>query len=232
MEDDRELMRKLLAQEQRCLETADLIVTPSGVTQRYLISARGAQAQKLRVIPNGVDTEMFRPGVRAGDADDLRMIYFGTLSSWQGVELGIRALAQIRSEIPASLMIVGTVIGRERDALMQLARKLGVAAHVTILPAIPQNELAECLRAADAMLAPLTLNDRNLVQGCCPLKILEGMSAGVPVIASDLQVVRELGCDGEHFLLVKPGSVDQIAHAALRLARDPEFASKIGRPTR
>src|SRR5260370_39143001 len=77
------------------------------------------------------------------------------------------------------------------------------------------------------MLVPLTLNDRNVVQGCCPLKILEGMAAGVPVIASDLPVVRELGCDGVHFLLVKPGSVDQIAHAALRLARDPEFASKI-----
>ncbi len=168
MEDDRELMRKLLAQEQKCLETAGLIVTPSGVTQRYLISARGAQAEKVRVIPNGVDTEVFRPRICPSDAGDLKMIYFGTLSSWQGVELGIRALAHVRLEVAASLMIIGTGSGRERDALMQLAKKLGVAAHVSMSPAIPQRELAECLGTADVMLAPLTLNDRNFWRACRP----------------------------------------------------------------
>jgi len=232
MEDDRELMRKLLAQEQRCFEAADLIVTPSGVTQRYLISARGVRAEKVRAVPNGVDTELFRPRTRTGDANILKMIYFGTLSSWQGVELGIRALAQVRLEIAASLMIVGTGSGRERESLMQLAAKLGVAAHVAMLPAIPQRELAEQLSLADVMLAPLTLNDRNLVQGCCPLKILEGMAAGVPVIASDLPVVRELGCDGEHFFVVKAGSVDQITDTALLLARDPALATRIAKQAR
>jgi glycosyltransferase involved in cell wall biosynthesis len=232
MEDDRELMRKLLAQEQRCFEVADLLVTPSGVTQQYLISARGVRAEKVRVVPNGVDTEVFRPRARTGNAHGLKMIYFGTLSSWQGVELGIRALAQVRLEIAASLTIIGTGSGRERESLMQLAAKLGVATHVTMMPAIPQAELAEQLSAADVMLAPLTLNDRNLVQGCCPLKILEGMAAGVPVIASDLPVVRELGCDGVHFLVVKAGSVDQIAQAALRLARDPALAAGIAEQAR
>jgi glycosyltransferase involved in cell wall biosynthesis len=232
MEDDRELMRKLLAQEQRCFAAADLMVTPSGVTRQYLISARGTPPEKVRVIPNGVATEVFRPATRASDADDLKMIYFGTLSSWQGVELGIRALAQIRLEVAASLTIIGTGSGREQESLMQLAKKLGVAAHVSMSPAIPQRELAECLGAADVMLAPFTLNDRNIVQGCCPLKILEGMSAGVPVIASDLPVVRELACDGVHFLLVKPGSVDQIAQAALRLAGDRALAARISEQAR
>ncbi len=175
---------------------------------------------------------MFRPAMRASDADELKMIYFGTLSSWQGIELGIRALAQVQLEVAASLMIVGTGNGREQEALMQLAKTLGVAANVSMSPAIPQVELAECLCAADVMLAPLTLNDRNVVQGCCPLKNLEGMSAGVPVIASDLPVVRELGCDGVHFLLVKPGSVDQIAQAALRLAGDRAMAAGIAEQAR
>ncbi len=232
MEDDRELMRKLLAQEQRCFEKSDLIVSPSSVTAHYLISARGVPAEKVRVIPNGVDTELFRPRLHAGDAQGWKMIYFGTLSSWQGVELGVRALAQIRLQVAASLLIVGTGSGRERDGLMQLAAKLGVAAHVTMIPALPRAELAELLGAADVILAPLTLNDRNVVQGCCPLKILEGMAAGVPVIASDLPVVRELGCDGVHFLLVKAGSVDQIAQAALRLARDRVLAARIAEQAR
>ena len=115
---------------------------------------------------------------------------------------------------------------------MGLATKLGIGGNVEILPPVPQAELAEHVWASNAVLVPLTLNDRNVLQGCCPLKVLEGMAAGVPVIASDLPVVRELGCDGVHFLLVKPGSVDQIADAAFRLWTDRPLAQRIGRQAR
>ncbi len=227
VEDDRDVMRKIIVQEQECLAAADLVVTPSGVTRQYLSSNRGVAAEKIRVIPNGVDVDLWR-GSRAARDGVFRLLYFGTLSSWQGVELGIRALAQVRQELPAAtLTIIGAASSRESGALLGLAAKLELSSSVSVLAPMPQAELAAHVRASSAVLAPLALNDRNLVQGCCPLKILEGMTAGVPVIASDLPVVRELGCDGVHFLLVKPGSVDQIAHAALRLARDPEFASKI-----
>lgn len=227
-EDDRELMGKVIAQEQACLDAAALVVTPSGVTKQYLISTRRVPAAKVQVIPNGVDRAMWE-GPRAAPSDEFRLLYFGTLSPWQGVELAIRALAQVRTSIPASLEIIGTGSNSERDALVSLAAKLGVAAHTSILPAMTQPELAERVRASSAVVAPLTLNDRNVLQGCCPLKILEGMAAGVPVIATDLPVVRELGCDGEHFVLVKAGSVDQIAEAALKLAADPSLADRIGR---
>lgn len=231
MEDDRELMRKLLAQEQACLDAADLVITPSGVTGGYLGSARNVPTAKIRVVPNGVDHQLFGQE-RIARGGTFRMIYFGTLAPWQGVELGIRALAQMRAAQPATLTIIGSGSGRELDALLSLAAKLGVGNAVCVLPAMPQSELASHLAASDAVLAPLTLNDRNVVQGCCPLKVLEGMAAGAVVIASDLPVVRELGCDGVHFLLVKPGSVDQIAEAALRLAADPALAAAIGEQAR
>ncbi|HYL73718.1 MAG TPA: glycosyltransferase family 4 protein [Bryobacteraceae bacterium] len=227
MEDDRELMRKILVQERVCLEAAEVVITPSGVTAGYLRSERGVDDLKIRVIPNGVWAGC-QPAAGCHPAPQMRMIYFGTLSPWQGVELGIRALAQVRASHAATLTIIGTGSGREMDSLMALATKLGVGSAVTVLPAMSQDELSGHLRDSDVVLAPLALNDRNVVQGCCPLKILEGMAAGVPVIASDLPVVRELGCDGVHFLLVKPGSVDQIAQAALRLAADRELAAKIG----
>lgn len=227
MEDDRELMRKIVVQEQACLEAAELVITPSGVTAEYLRSERRVDAAKVRVIRNGVWAGC-QPAAGCHPAPQLRMIYFGTLSPWQGVELGIRALAQVRATHPANLTIIGNGSGREMDGLMALAQKLGAGGFVTVLPAMSRDELAGHVRESDVVLAPLALNDRNVVQGCCPLKILEGMAAGVPVIASDLPVVRELGCDGVHFLLVKPGSVDQIAQAALRLASDRELAAKIG----
>ncbi len=223
MVDDRVLMRKLLAQEQACLEAADRVVTPSAVTLAYLAGNRGVDVSKIDVIPNGVDLAVFRPGHPPGAS--FRLLYFGTLSAWQGVELGIRALQQA----PATLTILGSGSDRQRDALWGLAGKLGVASLVTILPAVSQPELVNHLHRSHAALALLALNDRNLDQGCCPLKILEAMAAGVPVIATDLPVVRELG---PHLLLVKPGSVDETAQAILRLRADPEFARDLSHRAR
>jgi glycosyltransferase involved in cell wall biosynthesis len=56
--DDRELLHKLHSQEQICLQAADLIVTPSSVTMEYLQN-RGIQPEKIRVIPNDVDLNVF-----------------------------------------------------------------------------------------------------------------------------------------------------------------------------
>ena len=222
-EDDRELMCKLQAQEAACLQAADRVITPSAVTAKYLQNDR--VARRIDVIPNGVDLEIFQPAPGPVPAGVFRMLYFGTMHSWQGVELAIRALAQVRSQIAASLTIVAA---GEIEPAERLAAKLQVLDRLTILPAMPQPDLAAIVRNSNAVLAPLALNDRNVVQGCCPLKILEGMACGVPVIASDLPVVRELGCDGTHFLLVKPGSVDRISEAILRLHSDPTLARAIG----
>lgn len=230
--DDRDLTHKLLLQEALCLTAADLIVTPSAVTRDYLASARRVAREKIDVIPNGVDLELFYNPLFNGRSDTMRLLYFGTLAAWQGVELGIRALAQLNGKVDATLTIVGTGSGRQRNALSNLAGKLGVGTRVTLLQPAPQNELAQQLHSSDAILVPLTLTERNTVQGCCPLKALEGMASGTPVIATDLPVVRELGCDGEHFLLVRPGSVDHIAETVLRLWTDRELARRISQQAR
>lgn len=109
----------------------------------------------------------------------------------------------------------------------QLATKLKILENLTILEARSQTDLVTSIHTANAILAPLMPNDRNLIQGCCPLKILEGMATGIPVIASDLPVVQELGVDNEHFLLVKPGSAKAIKDAVLKLIEDSELVNTV-----
>jgi glycosyltransferase involved in cell wall biosynthesis len=230
--DDRELMRKLIAQEAACLHAAHLIVTPSGVTRDYLAAARDVSPHAIQVIPNGVDIQIFSPSAQSTSHAAFRLIYFGTLAAWQGVELGIRALAQLTDKLDATLTIIGAGSNRQRDNLTALSAKLGIVNRVMVLPPTSQEELAEHLRDSDAVLAPLTLTDRNTLQGCCPLKALEGMASGVPVIATDLPVMRELGRDGEQFLLVRPGSVDHLAETILRLAADRDLAPRLARQAR
>ncbi|MBD2206419.1 glycosyltransferase family 4 protein [Calothrix sp. FACHB-1219] len=224
--EDRELLHKLYSQEQICLEAADLIITPSSITSEYLQN-RSISVDKIRVIPNGVDLKIFTNDQGQMTNDKLEIIYFGTLSPWQGVNLAVEALALINREFPANLKVIAQAREYQIKALKQLALKLGVADKLTILEPISQTQLVTHIHTSDVIFAPLMPSDRNLVQGCCPLKILEGMATGIPVIASYLPVVRELGEDGVHFLLVKPGSAKSLKDAVLRWQNEPELGEKL-----
>lgn len=226
--DDRELLYKLKAQEQHCLETADAVLTPSRVTRDYLIG-RNTPAEKIHVIPNGVDLGVFTPRLRGGDRpqEPLQLFYFGTLSAWQGVDLAIRALTLVQAHFAAELTVMGTATKGQRQAALRLAQKLGVAGQFHLQEPVSQRELVVWLHRSDVVLAPLTLNDRNLVQGCCPLKVLEAMAAGIPVITTDLPVVRELGQPDIHFLAVKSNSVQAIVAAIVRLRQEVGLATRL-----
>lgn len=225
--DDRELLAKIRSQEQRCLEAADLVVTPSGVTAETLLN-RGVPSDRLRVIPNGVDLSLFvEPPLLSPRGGPIRLLQSGTMTSWQGVEVALEALALVVKERPATLTLVGPCRKRRRRELMDRAQALGVADDVVMLKPCPRDALVRLHHDHDVILAPLLPNDRNLVQGCCPLKVLEGMASGRPVVASDLPVVTALARANEEALLVKPGSAKAVKDAVLRLAREPALASEL-----
>lgn len=249
--EDQEILHKLISQEQICLQAADLIVTPSGITKKFL-ETKGIPESKIKVIPNGVDLNIFTflnptpvqtfrcpvfsPIPTASlhqvqtfqrNVSSLHLLYFGTLSSWQGVNLAVEALFLVNREIPARLTVIGQGREDQNRSLQQLAAKLKILENLTILEARSQTDLVAFIHTANAILAPLMPNERNLTQGCCPLKILEGMATGIPVIASNLPVVQELGLNNEHFLLVKPGSAKAIKDAVLRLIQDSELANTV-----
>ncbi len=194
--DDDELLRKLVAQEDYCLSRADLVLTPSEVTARYL-ETRGVAPGRVRVIPNGVDPLLFPFQVpRPWEGRPVRLLYSGTMTSWQGVHPAIEACRLLRRELPVRLTLVGPVRRRQRRELLERCGALVGEGAVELVEALPQAELARLHHACDAVLVPLLPNDRNLVQGCCPLKLLEAMASGTPVVASDLPVVRALAEPG------------------------------------
>ena len=231
--DDRELLLKLREQERVCLAAADRIVTVSDVNFRHLMS-RGVDPAKIRVIPNGVDLDLFpyqpprnRPIEPDHSTAPLKMLYVGTLSPWQGLTHAVEALALFRRDWPATLTIAGPARPRERKALQNLAWKLGVYEFIELLGSVSKHELTALYHAADIVVAPLTRNDRNCDQGCSPLKVLEALATGTPLIASDLEVVRELCSDNQEALLVKAGSGKAIKDALLRLQEDEQLGERL-----
>ena len=103
---------------------------------------------------------------------------------------------------------------------------------MSILSPVSKRELVALHHEADVILAPMTRNDRNLVHGCCPLKVLEAMASGTPLIASDLPVVRELVTDGVEALLVRPGSAKAIKDGMLKLMSEQRLAERLSSAAR
>jgi len=221
--DDVELLRKLVAQEDACIARADLLVTPSAVTAEYLV-ARGAEASRVRVIPNGADLEVFRHAPpRAPDAArPVRLLYSGTMTSWQGVHHAIEACRLLKRELPTVLTLVGPLRRHQRRMLLDRCGDLLLEGAVELLEPMPQQALAALHHDCDAVLVPLPVNDRNCVQGCCPLKLLEAMASGTPVIASNLPVVRSLA-EPDEVMLIRPGSPKAIAEAVKALRADADL---------
>ena len=96
-----------------------------------------------------------------------------------------------------------------------------------VQPAIPHHEVPALIAEADICLAPLGLNDRNVTQGACPIKVLEYMASSRPLIASNMPIVRELVREDVDGLLFSPNDPDDLARQVLMLLNDFELSQRL-----
>jgi len=220
------VLAKVKEQEIVTFLLADAIVCPSAVTHAYIASL-GIPRDKITVIPNGVDAKLFTPQPLAPPADRPTLLYIGTLADWQGLDLLLEAMPAILASHPVRLRIVGRGRGRQRKDLLNRTRKLGLEDSISIEPAVPHHEMPALIAQADVCLAPLAYNDRNVTQGCCPLKIIEYMACGRPIVAANLPVVRELAREDVDALLFTPDDPDDLARCVLSILADPSLAQRL-----
>lgn len=224
---DSELLAKIKEQEIATLHLADAIICPSNVTRDYIASL-GLDRKRVTVIPNGVSPSDFSiTSLPSREGREPVLLYIGTLADWQGLDIVIKALPKIIESRPVKLHIVGRGRSRQRKMLAKQIRKLGLEDHVIVQPAVPHHEIPELIAKADICVAPLALNDRNVTQGACPIKVLEYMAAGRPLLASNMPIVRELVRDDVDGLLFSPNDPEDLARQANLLLRDMELSQRL-----
>ncbi len=218
-------LAKIRELELFCLEHSDAVVVPSRVIAGAL-DRLGVPADRVHLVPNGADVVPAPP--RPPDAPDRYLVYVGALQPWQGLDVLLRAFARLADLPDLRLVVCASVPARRAKAVRRLAERLGVADRLDWRFTLPHPEVAAWLAHAEVSLAPLTGCARNVEQGCAPLKVLESMAAGVPVVASDLPVVRELMADGEHGRLVPADRPAELARAVRILLEYPDRARAMG----
>lgn len=135
--------------------------------------------KKRSVIPNGIDLKRVIERASGVPSDLPKLITVGRLSPQKDQATLLRALAHIRR--PWQLDIVGT--GSERLALERLAETLGIRPRIRFLGSV--NNVPQLLAESDLFLFPSRWEGQGLV-------LLEAVAAGLPFIASDLPVFREM----------------------------------------
>jgi len=162
------------------------------------------------IIPNGVDTECFRPGAAVKPpTGDPELLFLGRLDPRNGLDTVLAAMPRILSRHPgARLTIAGD--GPLRPVYERLARPLGE--RVEFLGRVNGNRPEHYARAA-LYLCPTT-------KASFGITLLEAMACGTPILASDITGFRELVDHGREAVLVAKNRADLWARAALELLED------------
>ena len=221
------LIEKIREQELATLLLSDALVCPSEVTKAFLISL-GVPRQRIHVIPNGYSPQDFSATpLPEWDQPKPTLLYTGTLADWQGLEMALQALPEIIAHRPVQLRIIGRGRSRQRKSLSKQIRKLGLAEVVSLEAAIPHHAIAQVISDAHICLAPLSLNDRNITQGCCPIKIIEYMASARPIVAANLPVVRELLREDLDGLFFTPDDPSDLARQVLKILDNQALAERL-----
>jgi len=194
--------------------------------ERY-IQIGAVSRYKIRYIPNGVDTERFRPDseIRSRVRKTLGLdngfvwIAVGRFDPPKDYNNMLQAFARVLERHPGTrLLIAGD--GPLRPSMEFLAGELGIAERVSFLGI--RRDIPELMNAADAYVMSSSWEGM-------PMVLLEAHAAGLPVVATDVGGNGEIVLDGVTGFLVPPGESDSLAQAMMRLMNlPPEERNRMG----
>jgi glycosyltransferase involved in cell wall biosynthesis len=200
-----------------------------------LIDTLHLAPERVAYLPNGVDPARFEtppPEVVAGLRRQYGLegkavlIYVGILSlAGHPLDLLLEAFARVAQAMPRAhrLWVCG---GEDGAALRQRAVEMGLDARMTFVGVVPPEEVALYYRLGDCAVDPV--RDDIHARARCPLKVLESMACGVPVVTGDVGDRRELLGDGQAGLLVRAGDAAALSEGIQALLVDPERQRALG----
>lgn len=181
-----------------------------------------APTQAIEVIPNGVETDIFKPvNEKTQDDGTLTLIAVSRLIERKGVQHVLKALGELNDK-SIRLIVVGT--GNFEDKLKSLCHTLGLEDTVTFRGYCAREELPPLYNQSDVFILPSMAESFGIVFAeamACELPIIGGRTGGVP------ELVRE-----ENGILVEPGNVKDIKQAIVRMKDSPNMRKAMGQANR
>ncbi len=177
-----------------------------------------------RIIPNGVDTGMFDP-TRVAPLPQFQdgrpnILFVGRPEKRKGVGFLLRAYPLVKSQFPdARFIVVGA--GDWQDSPYRAYIERHNLRDILVVGRVSEADLPRYYRSADVLCSPATQGESF------GIVLLEGMAAGVPIVASDIEGYRQVVTDGQEALLVPPRNERELADALCRVLQDPALRRRM-----
>lgn len=218
--------------ETRTMLAADHVITIAEAMREEIIE-RGIDPDRVSVVPNAVDTDVFQPMPKDPDLQrkyGLEGFYtIGYVSNIDHPREGHEHLVELTKLLRergrrVRCLIVGD--GKRADLIRRYARQLGVADDVVFTGLVEHDQVARHYALLDAFV--VARRDERAARVVTPLKPYEALAMGLPMIVADLPALREIANPDERGLVVPPADIPAHADAVERLMDDPELGRRIG----
>lgn len=215
-----------IADELWLVKVADAIVVPAVREQKNLIDLYRADPLKIRIIPCGVNLELFRPMDRTASrhrlgisADADVVLFVGRFAPLKGIDALLGALADLKTSMPRlRLQVVGGdgAHSRSSRSLARMAQNLGIENRVTFAGRIDQAILPDYYNACDVLAVPSHYESFGLV-------LLESLACGTPVVTTPVGAAETIIQPGKNGTVVEAATRASIARGIARIFRDPHL---------
>lgn len=176
---------------------------------------------KIYVVYNGIDTNIFKPNVKPQKLkNDKTILYVGRVAKEKGIQFAIRSLPEIVKEVETiKLIVVGR--GDYIDNLRSLAKRIGVEKYVLFTGGLRHSDLVNYYNIADVFVLPS-------IRESFPLVLLEAMACKRAIVASRTGGIPEIVEDGINGYLIPVGKIKQLAKKIIYLLKENGSRKKFG----
>src|SRR5713101_1929663 len=197
------------------------LVTVSESSKRDIVAQMGVEADRLHIVPVGVDPEIFHPIPHVARVPGRLMTTTSSDVPMKGLAPLLEALAKVRTERDdVELVIIGKP--KEKSKIPPLIERLGLADAVRFVSDVSTERIVELYAQAEVAVVP------SLYEGFS-LPAIEAMACGVPLVATTGGALPEVvGDDGVTGFLVPPGDPEGLAHMLLRVLGDTDLRARVG----
>jgi D-inositol-3-phosphate glycosyltransferase len=236
-EQDRETGRRIEA-ERELMQVVARVVASTPRDKEQMIELYDAPAERVVVIPPGVDTNVFHPIVTrrarewVGTFSEKTVLFVGRIDPVKGLDTWFRAMRLVGEADPSlrtrmCVCLIGGDMDDEDDPDSEMVRldklkdQLGISDMVTFLGGRAQSSLPYYYSSADVVVMPSRYESFGLAA-------LEAMACGTPVVASDVGGLSFIVRDGETGFLVPEGDEQAFAECILNLLHNPGLRDRLG----
>jgi len=225
------LMGRLARLEGESARNASLMVTVSNYSAEKAVRLYGVDEAKIRVVPNGVDPDKFKPSSdsetmkrKLGIGNKPMVLFVGRLIPRKGLMFLVEAAKRIVNEYTDTIFaIVGN--GPLRNKLTSQLDKAELSKSFLFLGDVKDSILPAVYNCADVFAFPSIQEGQGIA-------LLEAQASAKPVVAFNVGGVNEAVANGNSGSLVERGNTDELAEAILKILSNPRLRERMGKKGR